>query len=273
MSQTENTPPAFFKAPTVTPTAEVFKALLVYQRARDAFKESTAGIKRTKAGNLREADKDAYVEAERVFHRDGAGAYDVIHDWGNEVAEQFSGAYYQSLAEAFLAYANSREEAKATRTIQALNGLIAAEGRGIAGLFAGITVPEWVEVRFGTTGFKVALRLENPGVASIDFYELGADGRHSGFTDFSAKMHYKNYNDTLRNPMVKYASVECNPDEAENYADLVKEVAILARTLTCFNNNEVGVDYDIHRHRYDKIEEALTVRHSSITYPRNPDAE
>ena len=121
--------------------------------------------------------------------------------------------------------------------------------------------------------FRIAIRLENPFVNSIDFYGVRDDNRVSGFNDISARLHYRGYQDEHHKPVVRVSSEEGDPIALADYADAIKDAGILATFIADFNNREVPMKYDLHRHRGDLIEQVLTVRPGSINEPTNPDAQ
>jgi hypothetical protein len=272
MSQTENTPPAFFKAPTVTPTPEVFKAVLVYQRAKDAFKATDAAFKRTKAGYLRKDDYAAHTEAARTFYRDAYEAWKTIHAWSNEVAVAHATSYYQSMVGCFLSFANDHTEACDTSFIKSVNAHIHNNGQHISCFFYLPCTPDMVDVAFGKRRYKASLRIGQTGIDSVDFYEIKENDKVSGFHDVSARMTYRDWAERFRHPLVKVSNDEMSPSSAQDYAELIKEAATLASALTDFNNLNIG-EYDLHKHREDMIAEALTVRLGYFDEPRTPDAQ
>lgn len=272
MSQENTTPPAFFKVPAIIPTPEVFKAVLVYQRAKEAFQATTSVFKRTKAGYLRKDDIQAYTEAERVFYNDGAAAAATIHTWQSDVTANHSKAYYQSMVGAFLSFCNDHLEARDTAFIKASNGHIEANGQHVSCYFSLPCTPDYVDVAFGHRKYKARLRIGREGIESVDFYEVKEGDRVSGFQDVSARMKYRDWNERLRHPMVKVSNDEMSPTDAVAYADLIKEAATLASALTDFNNLYV-CNYDIFAHKSDLIAEALTIRPGYFDAPNNPDAQ
>jgi hypothetical protein len=272
MSQSETTPPAFFKAPTINPTPEVFKAVLVYQRAKEAFNAADAAFKRTKAGYLREADMPARAAAQGKFYLDGHAAWKTIHDWHDEVTTLHSTVYFHSMVGAFLSFANDHLEARDTGFVKAVNAHIAANGQHVSALFGLPCTPDWVDVAFGSRRYKAALRIGREGIEAVDFYEVKDDNRVSGFHDVSARMKYRCYEERLRHPLVKVTNDEMPPSAAVDYADLIKEAATLASALTDFNNSVMS-DYNLYQHRLDMVSDALTIRIGYFEEPVNPDAE
>lgn len=270
MSQETNTPPAFFKAPAVTAPVEVLKALLVYQKANGSFETASGAIKRTKAGRIREADMPAFADAQRAFYRDAHAAWKTIHVWADEVATLHATTYFQSLLSAFIGFAQNHEEARKTKTIQAVDFFLRKNGDHVSRLFTYNCSPDWVDVAFGSLRYKAAIRLEHPVVNSVDFYQIQDGGRVSGFHDVSARMRYQQIDERLRHPLVKVSNDEFSPTNAESYADLIKEAATLASALSDFNNLHVG-QYNLYQHRSELVNEALTIPLGSVDEPVNPD--
>jgi hypothetical protein len=270
MSEETNTPPAFFKAPAVTAPVEVLKALLVYQKAKGAYEAKESAFKRTKAGYIRESDMPAHADAQGIFYREANAAWMTIHKWADEVATLHATTYFQSLLAAFLDFANDHAEARKTKTIQAATGFIKDNGGHVSRLFTYNCSPDWVDVAFGSMRYKAAIRLENPVVNSVDFYEIQDGDRVSGFHDVSARMKYQQIDESLRHPLVKVSNEEFSPTNAESYADLIKEAATLASALSDFNNLHVG-EYSLYEHRSELVNEALTIPLGDIDEPVNPD--
>jgi hypothetical protein len=272
MSQSENTPPAFFKAPAVTAPSEVFKALLVYQRAQAIFQTTDAAFKRTKAGYLRKDDYPAHDEAQRAFYRDAHAAWKTIHDWADEVTLAHSSAYFKSLWATFIAAGIADPVVSQTAVFKAIKAHPDVDG-DVSRMFAMPCTPDWFDAFYGSRKFRIAIRLENPYVNSIDFYGVREDNRVSGFNDISARLHYRGYQDEHHKPVVRVSSEEGDPAALADYAAAIKDAGILATFIADFNNREVPMKYDLHRHRGDLIEQVLTVRPGSIDEPVNPDAK
>lgn len=267
------TPPAFFKAPTFTAPAEVLKALLVYQRAEAAHDEAQSGFKRTKAGRIKDADREAELEVQRTFYRDAHASWKIIHDWIDECQVTYADVYYQGMMTAFLAYASDSVFTRDTKTIKAINDLIDERGGHIARLFAGHCNPHWVNVTFAGNKYMFLLRLNRAGVEAIEYYQQNDEGKPSGWPAVTGRQAYKHWQERFYKPQVRIANEECSPTEAEGVAEATREAATMASLLADFTNNAGAMDFDYHEHKKGLIKEALTVSPSKIDEPNNPDAE
>jgi hypothetical protein len=273
MSDTETTPPAFFKAPTFTAPAEVLKALLVYQRAEAAHDEAQSAFKRTKAGRIKDADREAELEVQRTFYRDAHASWKTIDDWIDECQVTYADVYYQGMMTAFLAYAGDHQFARYTKTIKGINDLIDERGGHIARLFAGHCTPHWVNVTFGDQKYMFLLRLNRAGVEAVEYYQQNDEGKPSGWPAVTGRLAYKHWEERFYKPQVRIANEECSPTEAESVADATREAAVMASLLADFTNNAGAMDFDYHEHKKGLIKEALTVSPAEIDEPNNPDAE
>jgi hypothetical protein len=273
MSDTETTPPAFFKAPTFTATAEVLKALLVYQKAEAAHDDAQSAFKRTKAGRIKDADREAELDVQRVFYRDGHAAWKTIDNWIDECQVKYADAYYQGMMPAFLAYASDHEFARNTKTIVAIKDYIEQRGGDVARLFGGHCTPHWVETTFAGEKYMFLVRLNRVGVESVEYYQQDAEGRPSGWPAVHARLNYKHWEELFYKPQVRIANEECSPTQAESIAEVIKDAATIASLLADFVNNAGAMGFDYHEHKKGLLKEALTVSPAEIGEPNNPDAE
>lgn len=267
------TPPAFFNVPTFTAPAEVLKALLVYQRAGAAHDEAQAAFKRTKAGRIKDADREAELEVQRTFYRDGHAAWKTIHDWMDECSVTYADVYYQGMMTAFLAYAGDHIFARDTKTIKGINDLIQERGGHVARLFAGHCTPHWVNVTFGDQKYMFLLRLNRAGIEAVEYYQQDEDGRPHGWYAVTGRLAYKHWEERFYKPQVRIQNEECSPSLAESLAEAIREAATMASLVTDFTNNAGSVYFDYHEHRKGLLKEALTVSPADIDEPNNPDAE
>lgn len=271
--ETNTTPPAFFNVPTFTAPAEVLKALLVFQKAEVAYVEAQGDFKRTKAGRIKDADREAELEVQRTFYRDAHAAWKTIHDWIDECAVTYADVYYQGMMTAFLAYAGDHIFARDTKTIKAINDLLEERGGHVARLFTGHCTPHWVNVTFGDQKYMLLTRLNRAGVEAVEYYQQNEDGKPSAWPAVSGKLAWKGWEDRFYKPQVRIANDECSPTEAESIAEATREAATMASLLADFTNNSGAMDFDYHEHRNGLIKEALTVSPAEIGEPNNPDAE
>ena len=273
MSKTNTTPPAFFKAPTFTAPAEVLKALLIFQKAEVAYVEAQEGFKRTKAGRIKDADREAELEVQRTFYRDGYASWKIMDDWIDECQVTYADVYYQGMMTAFLAYAGDHIFARDTKTIKAIKDFIDERGGHIARLFSGHCNPHWVNVTFADKKYMLLIGLNRAGVEKIEYYHQNDDGKPTSWPAVSGKLAWKGWEERFYKPQVRIANEECSPDVAEGIAEATKEAATMAYLLADFTNNAGAVEFDYHEHKKGLIKEALTVSPAEIVEPNNPDAE